>query len=469
MRKYIKFSSFNKNYIYILLCCFFQLLRNTLFKNKFNNNFDAFILLDIERKNEHEIVHDFYCYLTIFLISVIIFFLNKVDNSKKKANINLNQNSSSRTSSGGITLIYNDLEEQFKYNNSVLSIFAVNSLFILSKILTTLFNKFGFKDLSIWMFELFIISFLYNKLFKKSLFKHQKLAIYFNVIIISILKLYFLLKNFLGNKDNNNKIYITYEWIIPIGFIFYLIIMLCRSYSITRLKYFMDIRYISQDKLLISFGLIGTFFYAIILVISTFAKCDNHLSDINFCNIKNNTDSNNNTYLDSINIYYQKYKEKEILEFLFQIFLTFLGVISNYLYIYFYISVIKYLSPIHVIFFNSVYYFIIYTALLICYFFNIEINIKNNNPIIPFICNFLAIIGFMIYLEIIELDFCGFNYNLTKYIISRSKTETEKTNEKSLINNEDEDSNNEISLSNNELSNYTNSRESEVSINETTL
>ena len=41
-----------------------------------------------------------------------------------------------------------------------------------------------------------------------------------------------------------------------------------------------------------------------------------------------------------------------------------------------------------------------------------------------FLLNFigycLTIIGFLIYLEIIELNFCGFNYNLRKKIIERS-------------------------------------------------
>ena len=32
-----------------------------------------------------------------------------------------------------------------------------------------------------------------------------------------------------------------------------------------------------------------------------------------------------------------------------------------------------------------------------------------------------SIIGFLIYLEIIELNFCGFNFNLKKNIIERSK------------------------------------------------
>ena len=34
-----------------------------------------------------------------------------------------------------------------------------------------------------------------------------------------------------------------------------------------------------------------------------------------------------------------------------------------------------------------------------------------------------SIIGFLIYLEMIELNFCGFNYNLKKNIVERSKSD----------------------------------------------
>ena len=61
-----------------------------------------------------------------------------------------------------------------------------------------------------------------------------------------------------------------------------------------------------------------------------------------------------------------------------------------------------------------------------------------------------AIIEFLIYLEIIELNFCGFNKNLRKNIIKRGKIDF-KQNRSSSINdslNESDFSENEANLSN---------------------
>ena len=41
----------------------------------------------------------------------------------------------------------------------------------------------------------------------------------------------------------------------------------------------------------------------------------------------------------------------------------------------------------------------------------------------------LSIVGFLIYLEIIELNFCGFNYNLRKNIIDRGIKDIHEINE----------------------------------------
>ena len=48
------------------------------------------------------------------------------------------------------------------------------------------------------------------------------------------------------------------------------------------------------------------------------------------------------------------------------------------------------------------------------------------NFILGIIENCLIIIGFLIYLEIIELNFCGLNYNLRKNIIDRAMKDIEE-------------------------------------------
>ena len=78
--------------------------------------------------------------------------------------------------------------------------------------------------------------------------------------------------------------------------------------------------------------------------------------------------------------------------------------------------VIKYLSPMHFIFCNLIYLLMIQITDLILDIISNPFDIRDLYNIAPFICSF---IGFLIYLEIIEINFCNLNYNLKKYINER--------------------------------------------------
>ena len=94
--------------------------------------------------------------------------------------------------------------------------------------------------------------------------------------------------------------------------------------------------------------------------------------------------------------------------------------------LYFDILVINYLTPVHFMFGSLIYLFLNeLTQLIISLIkknteekYQYNINILNLSS---FICSF---IGFVIYLEIIELNFCNLNYNLRKKIKERSIIDT---------------------------------------------
>ena len=84
--------------------------------------------------------------------------------------------------------------------------------------------------------------------------------------------------------------------------------------------------------------------------------------------------------------------------------------------------IINYLTPMHFMFSSLIYIFLFKLIKLIRK--NIQTgSFFNKDDLIyyldfsEYICSF---IGFMIYLEIIELNFCNLNYNLRKYINKRS-------------------------------------------------
>jgi len=90
----------------------------------------------------------------------------------------------------------------------------------------------------------------------------------------------------------------------------------------------------------------------------------------------------------------------------------------NFLYRLFYILIIKNLSTIHIIF-----PFIFYTILLAWTGTLIKNDYDNHNFFFDaaiLMIHLIIAFGLLIYLEMIELNFCKLNYNLRKTIIDRS-------------------------------------------------
>ena len=88
--------------------------------------------------------------------------------------------------------------------------------------------------------------------------------------------------------------------------------------------------------------------------------------------------------------------------------------------------IIKHYTPIHVIFSFPIQFFIEKTFLLIftAIFFIDQLFSKENQAkkfLLDIFGDIASIIGFLIYLEMIELNFWGFNYNLKKNIINRGE------------------------------------------------
>ena len=93
---------------------------------------------------------------------------------------------------------------------------------------------------------------------------------------------------------------------------------------------------------------------------------------------------------------------------------------------FFYTLIIKRYTPIHVIFSFPIQFFIEKTFLLIfTSVFYIDQLFKKENQLQKFLLDesgdIASIFGFLIYLEMIELNFCGLDYNLKKNIIIRGE------------------------------------------------
>jgi len=319
------------------------------------------------------------------------------------------------------------------------------------------------KDLDFWFFELLMLSYIGNKMFNLKLYSHQKLAIYFNSTLC-LTKMIVIILSCIDAK-NPNLWYTSdeYEAKIIFGIIIYFALISIRSYINSKIKVYMDLKYISTKKLLILYGLFGAIIYTIICLIATFVECTNssiffnEKKNENFvCKVQfNNTDSQilkahtNISYLDNFDIYFETFKYSNYLEIIKEIIIILLAGITYFYYKYCSLMIIKFLSPIHYMFSNQIYFFIkklvlpVYTLIKERSFFaNNSIGFITPKYILDISGDFLSLIGFLVFLELIELNFCNYNIDLRRNIMDRSINESISLLDYNYDDDDDEEENN---------------------------
>ena len=140
---------------------------------------------------------------------------------------------------------------------------------------------------------------------------------------------------------------------------------------------------------------------------------------------------NHTRFIENYKVYFHRDFLKDLLLF------NLLRGIANGFYILFLLKYVQNLNPV----FKGFSFPLIYLThkLILAYQVKSNEQIKyikyiNSRFFLDISSDIAAIIGFLIYLEIIELNFCDLNKNLRKYIIKRGK------NEFSDIKNKDENS-----------------------------
>ena len=433
----------NKNFKYILLSITFRILNDFLYGFNYSDNIFKNVKLfpggQQKYFSQHYIVHQIFNYIGTFLISICFYKYklnsetNKIKRESKATNKNDNSVASSTSNDNGTTfkLIYNSsIVDYFEKKNSVIKYLIIIFLWILEEQSLKIFI-FGLKDLDFWMIELLILTYLGVKMFKLELFSHHKCSLIFN-LSLCILKIVIIALSY-----QDIDILYTKRWLwIPVGVSSYLILISIRSYVYLTIKWFMDLKYISPYKLLMIFGLMGSIICTIIGLITTFVKCeditnpnDNKKEDIYdfFCKIYNKKLDNDTTYFDNFIFYIKNYKTNAI-DIIKELIIVISGIITYFFFQYYSILVIKYLTPIHLIFSNPIYYFIQKLIILIYSGFKLNIDIEDYHIkairyakfYIGLTGDLLSILIFLVYLEIIEINCYKLNYNLKRNITKRS-------------------------------------------------
>ena len=439
MGKYISFGKWNHYYKYPFLAIFFTLLYDIIKGVNYENIFRTIQIFGQSKINfsSHNYIHQIFNYLVLFIFS-LIFHINK-SYSYKEDSLNTSSSSDSSSRHSKITLIHNDLLNDSKDSNLVYIYTLTIFIFVLSEQFLFLYGG-TIKDLDFWMFEIVIISYICHRMFKINVYNHQKLGLILNACSF-IFKIGSIITSLFFDDTNREKpiIYVHYN-IFTLGiicFFIYLIFISLRAYGHSKFKWFMDLKYIEPFKLLMIYGLIGTFLCFFISLISTFIKCKDKTKEIDFndyiCNLNNNLfidDNSTELYLENYKLYFQKFSEtSEVKDIVFEILLIIFLMPSYFSIKYFEILTIQYLTPVHASFVAPLYFLIqklalgIFTLIVDHSFYKVS----NNYGIFKFHFDIsgdiLSILFFLIYLEIIEVKCCNFNYNIKQKIIERSLKE----------------------------------------------
>ena len=434
MKRYITFGNWNKNYLFIIAAIIsIDISKIITGLNYLNYKLEIF---DVNELSGHIYIHELFYYLLILICSsLFLIYEQKRDNTNIKNDEPQNDEEISRLSNQ--TLIYNDI---YYYTNKKISNsfeFFIIFLYVLFEHIDSVCRQF-FSYADFWMLELIIMTYLNLKMFNIKIHNHQSLSIYlvfipFILKVISIALFFLDENNHFTNGEINYKyndtnpktksLFVAHAWLFPIAIILFFIIMVINSYLIISIKKIIDLKYVSVTKILILYGLFGTIIAALFSVVATYISCGKKNDDIYdiydyICIV---VDNNGERFVENYKAYFNGNIWKDLL-------IRFFSSMAYAFYKLFLFKFIQYLSPIYKSFSFPLLFFL--EKIILIYQINGDEPTKYAKKcfLIDLSSDITAIIGFLIYLEIIELNFCGLNKNLRKYIIMRGKTEAKKYN-----------------------------------------
>ena len=196
MSNYISCGKYNKLYIYIWLYIISQLLYEYLYGSRFPEKIKLVYLNDFPK---NILIQEIFNYLGISIFSFILFkYEIKQNRLNKKDNLlSLQINNSSE-----INLIYNEYKGNIKLISIQSLCFAIFVL-IFSNEIKKFFDVIGLKGLDFWMFEIFFICFITANIFKITIYKHKKIAIFIIIFFPLIMKIMSLYEIMTDNDEKN--------------------------------------------------------------------------------------------------------------------------------------------------------------------------------------------------------------------------------------------------------------------------
>ena len=422
----IGFGRCSKYLIFILGTVIFKTLNNFIFENQINPKSKGGLFGFTPVLSHHLYVQYLYKYISFIIGGIIFEYVLYKKSQTKRESTNDTKSTEEILTHQTTMLIYNEQDENnLKKNHEIL---LVCLSYCLSYEIIGILYVFGFDRIEIWTCEILFILYFMKKYFRIKIYNFKKIALFIILGPTSILLLTSSFLPFTSNemsqeKSRDQNAYEEIEEItgskfysIPLS-IFFIILEIFLSYSRVKAKVLMDLRYLSPYLIIFYIGISGFILILIILIILSLFNCSDGIANI--CMVR---DMNNETllYIDNAIIYFQELRETGNRMYI-EIFL----IIPFYLIIKFLeftceILVIYYFNPNYILVRDNLYYGIIRIIFIIVNNKDYQQSISFTQFIILESSEIISVFAYGIYLEIIELRFCGLDRYLKRNIMLRS-------------------------------------------------
>ena len=464
MSKLIGFGQCTKYYLYILYTVVLKAINDVIFGFSDidqRNKEDFQIIKPTPLFVKHNLLQNLFRYLG-FIIGGYIFLRIKIKFSGTQKSEE--KSKEKKVTKAEIKLIYNSKSKYVSFR--AIEIIIISSIFCIHYELRKFLYLMNFYFLDYPCFNVIFIVLFMHIYFKIEFYNYQKCSLCFIIITNSLLLLInsFLPQHRAGGK-NEYDIYAetlgNAALCIPF-LILFIILAFIMSYARVKIKSITTIKFISNYTIIIFIGIIGICFTIFEIIISENVSCN--LEEMNetfqtLCLI-NSTD-NGLIYHDEIKTFFVNFGNLSGKDIFINILLMIIYPILCFFEILCELLIIYYLDPIYILVRDNIYYFFVRII-----FVMLRVNDDISDYITPrfFLhesSEIFAIIGYCIYLQLIELRFCNLDNDLNKNIIIRGAAESSILIPMKVYSSNDSDSNSAYSGENDDESERQPSKEND--------
>ena len=387
-------------YKYILFCILFNYLKDLA-------------LLYTPVLSNVQIFQSIYKYIGFFIFGIIL-----LGRYKRNIKNNINFTSKKINRLTNLKLIHNKKNLKFSYIDYI-TLFLIPFFYVLHQEGIKIINYFGYYNLEFWTFDIVFILLFMHFYFPSFTYKHQTYSMIFIIffdsillIIASVLKSYNIVNENEEKHQNiyENKGYFNCFFVI----IVFINITFLVSFSKIKGKILMDKKFISPYTIILITGILGLISN---IIFSIYLK--NKINN-NKCHFGQDNESYNIYCYGDTAYYFKTIKAIKGFQLFKEIILSIFYILSYFINFTCEIFIIKYLNPNYILMSDNIYFEIVK---IINYIDEPNKKLLFTKFVILQISEVLEFIGCAIYLEIIELKFCGLNTNIKRKIMERAETD----------------------------------------------